>query len=494
MIRCSIVIPVFNGAELARECVRSIRQDPPMVPHEIVLVDDGSTDGSPAVLARIEGARLVALAENGGFARACNAGAEAAEGELVLFLNNDTLPRPGWLDALAGYYDANPGLGAVGSKLLFPDGTIQHAGVTIGQDGFPRHVYAGFPADHPAVSRSRPFKAVTAACMLVDRLRFLDMGGFDPEYRNGMEDVDLCLRLGAAGHEVHYCADSVLVHYESVTRGRGTPEIRAGIRRFRERWESGAEPDDLRIYQEDGLLRIRYEDTYPAEVEIAPELATIVGERGTELDRLLRERSRQAADLLRDVVELSARLAGAEEHGIPASPGRKMPGATGLDHAEIGRRIDEIGAAVHGLQVLLSTSEAGGDVLPTPRLAHRHLVRRVTEAVCRTVPEDQTVLVISRGEDAFLELGRRTGWHFPRGPGGGFAGHYPADDTEAIRHLEELRARGAGHLVVPEGARWWLGHYAAFARHLNERYTPIESEDVCVIYALSPRRAHVAVR
>ncbi len=493
MIRCSVVIPVYNGAELADQCVRRIRRDPPAVGHEIVLVDDGSTDGSSGALAGIAGARLVSLPENGGFARACNAGAEAAEGELVVFLNNDTLPRPGWLDALVGHYDAHPNIGAVGSKLLFPNGTVQHAGVTIGQDGFPRHVYAGFPADHPAVSRSRRFKAVTAACMLVERERFLALGGFDTAYRNGMEDVDLCLRFGVAGLEVHFCAESVLVHYESVTRGRGTAEISEGIRRFRERWREHAQPDDIAVWRDDGLIRVRYEESYPIELEVAPELATVAGERGTELDRRLRERSRQAADLLRDLVELSARLAGVPLPSESAPPRPRLHETLGLDHAEIGRRIDAIGAAIHELQLLLSVAAPAGGALPTTQLTHRAAVRRVTEAVRQVVPEGDTVVVISRGEDGLLDLGRRTGWHFPRSPEGGFAGHYPADDAEAIRHLEELRGQGAGHLVVPEGARWWLGHYEGFGRHLNERYDRTTSED-CVIYSLSPRRAHVTVR
>ena len=88
---------------------------------------------------------------------------------------------------------------AVGAKLLFPNGTVQHAGVVIGQDRWPHNLYTGFPAS----TRRQPLRlpAVTAACMLVRRDAFEPAGGFDPAFLNGYEDVDLCLRLGEEGHE-----------------------------------------------------------------------------------------------------------------------------------------------------------------------------------------------------------------------------------------------------------------------------------------------------
>src|SRR6185295_9859186 len=131
-----------------------------------------------------EAVRTLRRDHNGGFAVACNDGAAAARGELLVFLNNDTEPRPGWLDALVEHADAHAEAAAVGAKLLFPDDTVQHAGVVICQDGRPRHLYAGFPADHPAVEKPRAFQAVTAACMLVRRDAFDRAGGFDQDFRN----------------------------------------------------------------------------------------------------------------------------------------------------------------------------------------------------------------------------------------------------------------------------------------------------------------------
>ena len=126
----------------------------------MVVVDDASTDTTPQLLAAY-GRRIhtVRHETNKGFAAACNAGAAVASGEYLVFLNNDVLPEVGWLDALVRYAEKYPGAAAVGSKLLFPDGTVQHAGVVICQDLHPRHIYAGFPANHPAVNKSRRFRS-----------------------------------------------------------------------------------------------------------------------------------------------------------------------------------------------------------------------------------------------------------------------------------------------------------------------------------------------
>ena len=165
----------------------------------------------------------------------------------------------------------------MGAKLLFPNETIQHAGVVVCQDGNPRHLYAGFPAAHRAVNVSRRFQAVTAACMLVRRETFDAAGGFDEAFRNCLEDTDLCLKAGEAGYEVHYCHESVLYHLESVSRGRRSKEIERNAKLFRERWNGRARRDDIDYYVADGLLKVRYRDVYPVGVELAPELAFVSG-------------------------------------------------------------------------------------------------------------------------------------------------------------------------------------------------------------------------
>ena len=237
---CSIIIPVFNKAALTRQCLDTLLSLPETERAEIVVVDDGSTDNTSEVLAGYgQRIRTVRHEINSGFATACNDGAAAAAGEYLVFLNNDTIPKAGWLEALLNYAKTHPKAGVVGSKLLFPDDTIQHAGIVICQDRVPRHIYTGFPADHPAVNKSRPYQAVTGACMLIQRKLFQEVGGFDISFVNSCEDIDLCLRLAERGYEAHYCKDSVLYHLESVSRQGAPKKKTATIRSIAAAGESG---------------------------------------------------------------------------------------------------------------------------------------------------------------------------------------------------------------------------------------------------------------
>jgi len=319
--RCSIVIPVFNKGSVTKRCLDALlNESREQVCFEVIVVDDASTDGTAELLAGYtDRLRVVTHATNSGFAVSCNSGAAAASGEYIVFLNNDTLPQPGWLDALVAYADAHELAAAVGSKLLFPNGTVQHAGVAICQDGFPRHIYAGFPADHPAVNRSRRFQVVTGACMLVRRSPFDEIGGFDTAFRNGYEDVDLCLRLSERGFEAHYCHESVLVHLESVSRQTPTSgqlprhEIEHNTRLYVDRWSNSVQPDDLSHYLEDGLVRIGYSEIYPLQLAISPELAVLLEDQREPIaDRLLQARSHQFFDLLKENIRLRVRVGEAE--------------------------------------------------------------------------------------------------------------------------------------------------------------------------------------
>lgn len=510
-LSASIVIPVFNGAGLTVRCVEHILRRRPRVDFEIIVVDDASTDGTiDALASRFPGdlVRVVRREHNGGFAAACNLGATRAHGEFVVFLNNDTEPLSGWLDALVDHALRHPRAAVVGSKLLFPNDTIQHAGVVFCQDGHPRHLYAGVEATLPAIQRSRRFQAVTAACALVRRSLFIEVGGFDEAYRNGMEDVDLCLRLGELGHEVHYCHDSVLYHLESVSRGRSGPEIKDGIRRFQERWGGKVRRDDVDYYLADGLLRVEYRDTYPLRMAVSPLLAGLDLEgRAGEVERLVETRSLHVVDLLRDVVALTARLADVEISGTgPALPTVHRPRDRGrsTDPDWVTRRFREIELQIHDLQAALTSGvERGRRVgegvadagrsrlarlagLPSPGLRRRDLIRRLQEVVDGSVPADATVLVVSRGDDALLDLGGRRTGHFPQADDGTYAGYHPADSEEAIGHLELLRARGAEYLVVPGPSLWWLDHYEGFGRHLERAYAAVAGDhESGLVFALA---------
>jgi GT2 family glycosyltransferase len=302
--RCAVIIPTYNGAHLLSSCLEALFAHPPeRCEWEVIVVDDASDDGTAERFAAYdERLSLIAREANGGFATACNEGAAAAgEADFLVFLNNDTVPVPGWLDALADAAAAHPEAAAFGSRLLYPDGTIQHAGVMIGQDRWPRHLYAGLPGEHSAVTRPKRVAAVTAACVLVRHEIFDRLGGFDTAFLNGYEDIDLCLRMGAEGHEIRYCPDSVLYHLESITRG-SNDENGHGERNSRlylERWHDRTQPDDFEHYLADGLIEVEYADFFPIELTISPLLGAV--SRGTEederLERLVTVRSRQVLEL-----------------------------------------------------------------------------------------------------------------------------------------------------------------------------------------------------
>jgi hypothetical protein len=118
--------------------------------------------------------------------------------------------------------------------------------------------------------------------------------------------------------------------------------------------------------------------------------------------------------------------------------------------------------------------------------AYRRLVNRVQEVANAVLPSDATVAVVSKGDEELLELGaRRQGWHFPQNEEGAYAGYYPADGAEAIAHLEDLREKGAGFLLFPETAFWWLESYEEFGEHLNSRYRRVWDDEGYTIYELA---------
>ncbi len=307
MPKCSIIIPVHNHASLTRQCLNTLLAHPPLGgDFEIIVVDDASNDITESLLANYgKHIRVLTHKENLGFAVACNDGAAISSGENLVFLNNDTIPESGWLEALVDYAAGRANVAVVGSKLLFPNNTIQHAGMVICQDLYPRHLYSGFPADHPAVNKSRRFQMVTAACSLVRRDAFEKVGGFDTAFTNGYEDVDLCLRLGEKGYETHYCHGSVLCHLEAASRDPRGQQEKHNSRLYLSRWAHRVQPDELRYYFEDNLIRIVYREFYPLEMEISPLLAVIGGDESERVaDRLLNARSRQVFELSRENIEL----------------------------------------------------------------------------------------------------------------------------------------------------------------------------------------------
>jgi len=323
---------------------------------------------------------------------------------------------------------------------------------------------------------------VTGACMLVSRSMFDAVGGFDCAFRNSLEDVDLCLRAGKLGAAVRYCAEASLYHLESASRGRSSPGADPALRLFRTRWSGRVRPDDLDVYLEDGLIEIAYEATHPARLRVSPELAILDGEVGG----LLFERSRQCAQLLLEITRLTARLA---EERFERSHERRAPTwragpAAGADLDLALSRLDGIEAELHDLQVALGRLATGDPAFPSEQLGYRRTVRDVRDAVARAVPEDAAVAVVSRGDDALLDLGLRTGWHFPAASDGTYLGYHPASGEEALAWLHDARARGADYIVVPDTSRWWLTRYASFGAFLAGCERIGDESAPCSIYRL----------
>lgn len=251
----SIIIPVFNNYAYTKNCVLSLERHNNFQKNEIIIIDNNSTDQTKFFLSNLpsNNLKIITNITNLGFAKACNQGAEIADGEHLIFLNNDTEVTRGWIEELTRCLLADHRIGVVGCKLLYPDNTIQHAGVAFSSVKV-HHLYRNFHPEHPANNKVREFQAVTAACMLVPRKLFLSLGGFDESFINGFEDLDFCFRARSKGFKVMYTPESVVIHHESKTPGRHDHHAH-NARLFASRWLPSVDHDLDKNYAEDGLLR-----------------------------------------------------------------------------------------------------------------------------------------------------------------------------------------------------------------------------------------------
>lgn len=224
-MRVSVVIPVWNVWEMTETCLRALAEHGAGENFEVVVVDNGSTDATAHELEPLGQALFeerflsVRLPTNMGFAVACNLGAQAGRGELLFFLNNDTVPRAGWLPPLREVF-ADSRVGATGPLLLYPSGTVQHCGIAVTPLNRLGHLYEDFPGDHPVTRRKRPLQALTGAALMVRENLFAQCGGFHEGFVNGGEDVDLCCALRGLGYKLILAPESVIVHHTSATPGR----------------------------------------------------------------------------------------------------------------------------------------------------------------------------------------------------------------------------------------------------------------------------------
>lgn len=258
----SIVIPLFNKLDFTQKCLRALFQNTPDGVFELIIIDNGSTDGTKPFLQTItpirNNVKVITNAKNAGFAKACNQGAREASAENVLFLNNDTEPVKGWLEPLLDIIDNDDTVAAVGSKLLYPDMTIQHAGIVIVNDianNDPlqaRNNHVNRPSTIPEANEATVYQALTAACLLVRKSDFQRANEFDEEYWNGYEDVDLCFKLREQGKKLVYQPASTVVHHESKSGPERFIKARDNILRLHKKWLGKIEPDI--ILQKDGVV------------------------------------------------------------------------------------------------------------------------------------------------------------------------------------------------------------------------------------------------
>jgi GT2 family glycosyltransferase len=369
----SIVAVAVDGLPFTRLCLESVLEHTEAPAFELVVIDNGSSDGTREYLERTASrdarVRPVRNDDNRGFAAAVNQGLAEARGNLFVVLNNDVVVGPGWLARLARHL-GDPSIGAVG-PVTNRSGT--EAEVDVDYETYGGYLDAARERAERRAGEATDARMLAMFCLALRREIFERIGPLDEGFGLGMvEDDDYAERLRRAGYRLA-CAEDVLVHHfgeasfgELFATGERDTLLVANRRRFEEKWDTHCQRHDRR---------------------------------------------------------------------------RSEP--------------------------------------------YRLLVERVQQRIRRALPAGTHVLVVSRGDEELLELDGCRGAHFPQLDDDLYAGYYPADSAEAIDQLERARRGGADYLVFPQTSFWWLDHYAEFSAHLHERYSEVDRDDDCLIFALT---------
>jgi len=242
-VEVSIIIPVLNKLRFTLECLSAVMKHSSAVPYEVIVVDDASTDQTAQILSYVSNLIYTRNTKNLGFVHACNIGADSAKGNYVLFLNNDTQVTENWLTPLLDTFKEYEHVGAVGPKILFPDGRLQEAGALVNGDGTSRLIGLLDNPDLPRYNYVREVMYCSGACLLLEAATFRELGGFDialaPAY---CEDWDIAFRLRERGLRVMYNPKSVIVHHLSVTSNDVAQDFKINCvvrnqQRLSEKWQ-----------------------------------------------------------------------------------------------------------------------------------------------------------------------------------------------------------------------------------------------------------------
>lgn len=259
----SIVIPIHGKLPYTCACLAALAEHAGPTPFEVIVVDDASPDDSAQVLQNVPGLRLLRNPRNLGFVGSCNAGAAAACGRWLVFLNNDAMVSSGWLEALLATFGQFDDTGLVGARLVYPDGRLQESGGLVFSDGSGWN-YGRFadPAD-PRFAWARETDYCSGAAILLERTLFQRLGGFDERYAPAYyEDTDLAFKVRDAGLKVVVQPAATVIHHEGITSGTDTG---SGMKRFqvvnqdtfRERWQTALQQQAAPGTPVDALVRQR---------------------------------------------------------------------------------------------------------------------------------------------------------------------------------------------------------------------------------------------
>lgn len=221
----SIIIPTFNNPYKLKDCLEAIKKNTQYKNYEVILVDNNSFNKKSLEIIKKSGHRVIKYSYKFNYSKINNFAANYAQGEYLLFLNNDTIPTRNWLNPLLSECQKED-VGIVGSKLLYNDNTIQHAGMAFDVKNLRFfHPYQYQSVIIKEVSYIKEVPAVTGACLMIKRRLFEQVGGFDEDYWQESQDVDLCFKIRKLGFKVIYTPYSVVYHQEGATRGLASEDV-----------------------------------------------------------------------------------------------------------------------------------------------------------------------------------------------------------------------------------------------------------------------------